>query len=73
MSHEILLVIIVLVLLFGPAKIPALGKSMGEAIRGFKKGLSESDEKPVQQITEGPSEAQRVHSEPQSHKDKLHS
>lgn len=53
MSHEILLAIIVLVLLFGPSKIPALGKSMGEAIRGFKKGLSESGEKPVQQIPDG--------------------
>lgn len=48
MSHEILLVVIVLLLLFGPSKLPGLGKSMGEAIRGFKKGLTELDEKPAE-------------------------
>lgn len=37
-THILLLAVIVL-LFFGPSKLPALGKSMGEAIRGFKKGL----------------------------------
>lgn len=36
--HILLLVIIVLVF-FGPSRLPSLGKSMGEAIKGFKKGL----------------------------------
>lgn len=40
--HLLALVIIVLVF-FGPSRLPSLGKSMGEAIRGFKKGL-EGDE-----------------------------
>jgi sec-independent protein translocase protein TatA len=40
--HLIALVIIVLVI-FGPSRLPGLGKSMGEAIRGFKKGI-EGDE-----------------------------
>ncbi|MFN7905641.1 MAG: twin-arginine translocase TatA/TatE family subunit [Pseudobdellovibrionaceae bacterium] len=40
---EILLIGGILLLLFGPSKLPGLGKSMGEAIRGFKKGLSELD------------------------------
>jgi sec-independent protein translocase protein TatA len=36
------LIILVVVLLFvGPSKLPGLGKSLGEAIRGFKKGLNE--------------------------------
>ena len=33
----------IVLLLFGPNRLPTLGKSMGEAIRGFKKGL-EGDE-----------------------------
>lgn len=36
--HLFALIIIVLVF-FGPSRLPTLGKSMGEAIRGFKKGL----------------------------------
>jgi sec-independent protein translocase protein TatA len=43
---EIALILLVLVLIFGAAKLPNLGKSMGEAIRGFKQGMKdESDEK----------------------------
>ena len=44
---EILLILGIALLLFGPSKLPALGKSMGEAIRGFKGALNTSDEKPV--------------------------
>ncbi len=36
--HLILIIGIVL-LVFGPSRLPGLGKGMGEAIRGFKKGL----------------------------------
>ncbi|MEK2646042.1 twin-arginine translocase TatA/TatE family subunit [Bdellovibrio sp. BCCA] len=38
---EILLIGGIALLLFGPSKLPGLGRSMGEAIRGFKKGLNE--------------------------------
>lgn len=38
---EILLIGGIALLIFGPSKLPGLGRSMGEAIRGFKKGLSE--------------------------------
>lgn len=40
--HLLILVVIVL-LFFGPNRLPGLGKSMGEAIRGFKKGLDGSE------------------------------
>jgi len=33
---------------FGPSKLPELGKSLGEAIRGFKKSISESDKPPIE-------------------------
>lgn len=38
---EILLIGGIALLVFGPSKLPNLGRSMGEAIRGFKKGLHE--------------------------------
>lgn len=44
-SHwELLIIGLVFVLLFvGPKKLPALGKSLGESIRGFKKAMKEDD------------------------------
>lgn len=41
---EILLLLGLGLLLFGPSRLPNLGKSMGEAIRGFKKALDGSDD-----------------------------
>ncbi len=41
---EIILIGVVLLFLFGPSRLPGMGKSLGEAIRGFKKGLESIDE-----------------------------
>lgn len=50
---EITVIIILALLFFGPSRLPGLGKSMGEAIRGFKKGISGQDEEPKQRdVTE---------------------
>ena len=38
---EIIVILVVALLVFGPGKLPSLGKSLGEAIRGFKKGLED--------------------------------
>ena len=40
---QILIVAAIVLLLFGPKRIPGLGKSLGEAIRGFKKGLTDDE------------------------------
>ena len=37
---EILVILALALLFFGPSKLPQLGSSLGEAIRGFKKGMS---------------------------------
>jgi len=47
---EIGLIVLVIFLLFGATRLPKLGKSMGQSIRGFKSGLQEDpddDEKPA--------------------------
>ncbi len=50
---EILLLLGLALLLFGPSRLPGLGKSMGEAIRGFKKGLSgQEEEHPTRDVKE---------------------
>ena len=40
---EILVVLALALLFFGPSKLPALGASLGEAIRGFKRGLASEE------------------------------
>ena len=42
LSH-ILLFSLVLLIFFGPSRLPALGQSIGKAIKGFKQGLNEID------------------------------
>jgi len=37
---EILVILVLALLFFGPSKLPQLGSSLGEALRSFKKGLS---------------------------------
>lgn len=41
--HLLILLVIVL-LVFGPSRLGDLGKSFGQAMRGFKKGLNEEPE-----------------------------
>lgn len=40
---HLLVVLGIFVLLFGPKKIPELGKGLGEGIRGFKSALQHED------------------------------
>ena len=48
--HLIIILVIVLII-FGPGKLPELGSSIGKAIRGFKKAMEEPEKKP-EDITE---------------------
>ena len=47
--HLLVLLVIVLII-FGPGKLPELGSSIGKAIRGFKKSM-EAEHKP-EEITD---------------------
>lgn len=40
---HLLILSLILLLFFGPSKLPALGQSIGKAIKGFKQGLNEID------------------------------
>ena len=43
---HLLVVFAIAVLVFGPKKLPELGKGLGESIRGFKSAISSKEEKP---------------------------
>jgi sec-independent protein translocase protein TatA len=38
---ELAIILVVALLIFGPSKLPTLGKSIGESIREFKKSMKE--------------------------------
>jgi sec-independent protein translocase protein TatA len=40
---ELLIVLVVVVLIFGPSRLPQLGSGLGKAITGFKKAAKEQD------------------------------
>ena len=44
---ELIVIFVVALLVFGPSKLPDLGKSLGEAIRGFKKAMSDTEKPPL--------------------------
>jgi sec-independent protein translocase protein TatA len=45
---HLLLIFAIAVLLFGPQKLPQLGRGLGEAIRGFREGLRSRSEGAIQ-------------------------
>lgn len=45
---EIVVVLALALLFFGPSKLPQLGASLGQAIKGFKRGLG-ADETPEEE------------------------
>jgi sec-independent protein translocase protein TatA len=42
---HLLIIIVIAMFVFGPKKIPELGKGLGEAIRGFKNAVNDGDNK----------------------------
>jgi sec-independent protein translocase protein TatA len=54
-SH-LLLIALVAVIVFGPSKIPELGKGIGEGIKNFKKGMKEATDSINKESTSAPKE-----------------
>lgn len=50
---ELLIILAIILLLFGATRLPKLGRSLGQSIRGFKQGLNEDAPDEV----EGPDQA----------------
>lgn len=43
---QLLIIAVIVVLLFGTKKLRGLGSDLGSSIKGFKKAMSDDDEKP---------------------------
>ncbi len=45
-TQELIWIFLILLLLFGAAKLPGLGKAIGKTISEFKKGMREAESTP---------------------------
>ncbi len=43
-TNELLIILVVVLLIFGPKNLPKLGKMFGKTMNNFKKGMEESDD-----------------------------
>ncbi len=41
---ELIVILFIALIIFGAGKLPEVGKNIGKAIRGLKKGLSDDDD-----------------------------
>ena len=42
--QELVIILVIALIIFGPKKLPELGKSLGQAIRGFRDGTTKATE-----------------------------
>jgi sec-independent protein translocase protein TatA len=43
---ELIVILVIAMVVFGPGKLPELGSTIGKAIRGFKKEMDAPEKKP---------------------------
>jgi sec-independent protein translocase protein TatA len=41
---HLLVILFIVLIIFGPGKLPEIGEGLGESIRSFKKAMTEKDE-----------------------------
>ena len=49
---EIFMILIVVLIIFGPKNLPKLGKMFGQTMKGFKEGIDDDDDWPHYLSTE---------------------
>ena len=43
-TQELIIILIVVIIIFGPTQIPKLTKMFGKSVKGFKEGMEETEE-----------------------------
>ena len=56
---HLILVLVIVMIIFGPGKLPELGNALGKAVQGFKNAASEA-EKSVNPTTETKTETKTI-------------
>lgn len=65
--HVIVILVIVLVI-FGPGKLPMLGKAVGDTVRDFKKAVADEPAKPTDEVAAEPTLGPGMRECPTCHK-----
>jgi sec-independent protein translocase protein TatA len=60
---EIVLVLIIVLVIFGPRRLPEMGRSLGKGIREFKDSVTGNDEDEPREIERVKAETSRVNAE----------
>jgi sec-independent protein translocase protein TatA len=60
---HLLLILLIVLIVFGPRKLPEVGKSLGTAIRGFKEAINQTKEEMNQLEDKTPSDASAIQKE----------
>ena len=47
---HLFVVLTIVLIVFGPGRLPELGESLGKSIRGFKKGLEDAESSPSRKV-----------------------
>ena len=50
---HLLLILFIVLIIFGPGKLPEIGAGLGKSIRSFKKAMAEKDEPKPEEPKEG--------------------
>ena len=45
--QELLIILVIALIIFGPSKLPQIGSGLGKAIRDFKKGVGGEDSEEI--------------------------
>jgi len=53
---ELIVILVVALLIFGPGRLPEIGSALGRGIRDFRKGFSGEDDEPKPELEEKPEE-----------------
>jgi len=49
---ELSIILVIVLIVFGAGKLPAIGTGLGQSIRGFKRGIAERDETESSKLSE---------------------
>jgi sec-independent protein translocase protein TatA len=59
LNTQTLVIILIIVVVLGAAKLPQIGSGIGQAIKNFKKGVRESDEIDVTPKKDSPTDTKK--------------
>lgn len=65
--QQLLIILVIVLLIFGTKRLKNVGSDLGEAIKGFKKGMNDAEDKPAERL---PDESKASSASSERHDDK---